>query len=697
MSAENNIVNTLNFAIKTAIYAFTVIAVVMWGRDNVTVNGMFAVTGLTDSMGVVMPSLVMIAFLTHSNMAKRITFNAFMINLIGTLYCGLFIAANNHLPMWLVFHFYLALAAMILFYWSKFRWMGNFARAGDSYRGTRGYQNVNSLRQYGSSTPSPSASSGPAAGGNGYDNVNSLRNNRSDDSNPSISRANFVNKAVMPRYSFRDVVGMDDIKALLSKIGREIKDGSSPEPRNGVLLNGDPGNGKTFIAEAFAGEMNLPIIKATFGGVVSKWVGETTEKLMAVFDDAESQAPCVLFIDEFDSLLINREGVTSPDSEGPKTVDAVLTRLIDIRGKGIVVIAATNFVDRLDKGGIRDGRFDYKIAIPPPDFRARKGLLLRKFAGAGITHVDMKGVDRAAQRWEGFSVARIRGIADESVEMLRENTVDRIDFDSLMKALRNVQGKMGTRLPENAKGLNELCMSGKMKDQLGAIASRMIDIEETEMLGGSVPSGLLFYGPPGTGKSATAIALAKDTKWAFISTSGQSLMSESKEIDRIFKLASDMRPCIVFIDEADDILADRAQSHQYYKANTNKLIQMMEGAAGRMKDVLFIAATNHPQMMDGGAMRGGRFTEKVKFELPDVRMIQSYVSDWMANCQVGFGKDFTAHKAACLLDGEPFANVKEMLQGAINNMIARRARSGGFAEITMADLENAKQVVASNF
>lgn len=483
------------------------------------------------------------------------------------------------------------------------------------------------------------------------------------------------------RYSFSDVVGMQETKERLSSAGREITKPGSKTERNGVLLFGPPGNGKTFMAEALAGELRLPFISVSVGNIASKWVNDTPGIITQVFADAAAQAPCLLFIDEVDSLASKRDSGTT-HQEDQKATNALLTSLVDIRRHGVVVVAATNFIDQLDTAFAREGRFDFKVEVTSPDEPARRHLIKSR----SQKPISVETIDIAVKRWAGFSVSRIAAILAEA----NRDSEPVLTFDGLMKALRRVQGRQA-RLPEGTPSLAQLTLGADHRKQLEGLGNRMIHIMEIEAMGGSVPRGAVFFGPPGTGKSLAARALAKSTGWAFISVSGMDLLADAKKMDAIAAQASDLRPCIVFIDEADDVFKSRRFSSN--APLTNKMLAIMDGSAGQVPDVLFVAATNHIEDMDPAALRGGRFTEKIEFGLPDRMTVQAFVQKWMQSTKAVLAADLTAAAIAPLLEGQPFANLDNILQMAVNCAISRSHGVLPSVVVTMEDLRSAISTV----
>jgi transitional endoplasmic reticulum ATPase len=521
--------------------------------------------------------------------------------------------------------------------------------------------------------------------------------------------------AELSQVSFDDIHGMTDLKnRLLVAISEIIGQYRAPLshtvphsqrqsqlqpnhtvrqklPRNGILLFGEPGNGKTYFVQALAGEIGLPLICVTYGDVASKWVNDTTQNVMKVFQDARAQAPCMLFLDEIDSFIPNRDDASGATDEVTKTTNTILTEMVDLRAKGVVLVGATNFFDNLDRAAIREGRFDFKIEITPPDEQARYAILIDALHQQKTPiPYSPDSVRNVTQRWEGYSVKRIQAVAEEIDTLKKEVYIASIDSRILKIALRRVQGRKG-KLPESTKTLEQLILPEKLRQQLNTIATRMKDVEAIERLGGTVPTGLLLFGQPGTGKTETARSLAKETDFAFLSTTGNDLMNDAKEIDRILKEARDIRPCIIFIDEADDILANRKGSN--VTSVTNKLLTAMDGAGGKIKDIVYIAATNHPDHIDPAALRGGRFTEKLFFPLPDQIGLTSFIQQWIEETRAHFMEDATPESIAGIIGSEvSIADAAAILQEAVNHMIGR-SRGDGIANVTRQDVFEAKSTI----
>ena len=498
-------------------------------------------------------------------------------------------------------------------------------------------------------------------------------------------------RRVHPKTTFKDIFGNADIKARLKEAANAIvaRRADGKTARNGILLSGEPGNGKTAFAEALAGELKLPLFQLSYADVASPWVGEKSSRINAVFAEARANQPCVLFVDEVDSFLESRDGGGGQGvKEDRDVVNALLTLMVEVRKDRVILVAATNHIDRLDGAGIREGRFDFKVEITPPDSEARVGLL--KFGlktNLPKAPVDEALVEAVARRWNGFSVKRILAVTEELPSYLEREGKTQPAFEDFMGALRTLQGRKGTTL-ENVKPMEELVLTPTTRDMLELVAGRMADPEHTESHGGTLPTGVLFYGPPGTGKTATAKALAKAIDWAFLPATGADLARDPKALEKLYAKAKELRPCMIFVDEADELLKSRDYSPN--TEATNKLLTLMDGVNDRVKDVVWVAATNNPEQIDAALLRGGRFTEKVLFERPNAEAMGVYLEQWFASRKVKLGAGLTLAAVGKAVEGESIANAEAVAQAALNRAISRRVTP---VVLCQADLDQAVRTV----
>ncbi len=525
-----------------------------------------------------------------------------------------------------------------------------------------------------------------------------------------------------PTKTFDDIHGMDELKdRMLAHAGPILNyhahdmPAHMPVPRNGILLHGEPGNGKTVLAEALAGELCIAILEVTYGPVASKWIGELPALLTRTFALARASAPCVLFIDEIDSFLKSRDAQSSY-AEMPLVTNVMLTEMVALRRTGVILIGATNYLDLLDTAAVREGRFDFKIEVTPPDQTARIGLLRDGVRKHGQRlQVDDKAMVGVAKRWNGFSVARLNAVCRALPDIARTHHRTLIGHDEWMLALRTVQGQKG-RVAADSRRLKHMVFAPQMRNTIDMIVSRLKNTHTTEARGGTLPTGILFHGSAGTGKTATAQAIAREANWAFLSVAGPDLLVEHGKLDKVFRQAKDLRPAIIFIDEADDLLRERQRSSR--PDMVNKLLATMDGTEEKVKDLVWIAATNHSEQIDPALLRAGRFTEKLLFSPPTLDLCAQHITAWLKRRQVQLGRSDGSERTettsigevrergqrcvsthldeqtmARALHGQPIANVEGVLQHALNVAIHRTGDSTGAVVLEAHDFRQAMQTV----
>ena len=413
------------------------------------------------------------------------------------------------------------------------------------------------------------------------------------------------------------------------------------EAPKGVLLHGPPGTGKTLLAKAVAHETNANFY--TIGGpeIMSKFYGESEERLREIFKKAEENAPAIIFIDEIDSIAPKREEVSG---EVERRVVAQLLSLMDgmsSRGK-VVVIGATNRINAIDPALRRPGRFDREIEIGVPDSEGRLEILQIHTRGMPLE----KDVDLGviANMSHGFVGADLHAVAKEAgiralrkvlpqidlttenipSEILKKIVVTMDDFLSVIKeiepsALREVFVEVPDVNWEDIGGLKDV------KQELQEAVEWPLKYHGLFVHSDATPpKGILLYGPPGTGKTLMAKAAAHESEANFISIKGPELLSKwvgesEKGVREVFRKARQAAPCIVFFDEIDAIAPTRgslgSDSHVTERV-ISQLLTEMDGLEV-LSNVIIIAATNRPDIIDAALLRPGRFDRLLYVPPPD--------------------------------------------------------------------------------
>ena len=420
----------------------------------------------------------------------------------------------------------------------------------------------------------------------------------------------------VPDFTFNDLKGMNDLKVSIveacKNITSEWRSGSMG--KNGILLYGEPGNGKTAFGLAIAGSYKLPFFEIKAANITSQWIGETSRAITESFDFVKRNAPCVLMLDELDSLIADLDKNSNKDQRDIR--NTMLTELVDIRNFDVFVIGATNYFDKLSGAAVREGRFDFKIEVKSPDREARCAII-RQTIGSPV---DDELLNIVSKRYAGFSVKRIMSIAGEAKRFAEGGTLQIQHFSA---GLRKIQGSFGNAL-RDVPGLNELSFNENLRADVDDLVMELSAVDQLLLHGTKPFKGALFVGPAGTGKTAVAKAIAKETNWAFLDVSAPDILADFSLMEETYRKAKDLRPCVVFIDEATDLIKERTISS--HASHTNKLLTIIDGFGEAIPDVVFMAATNHGDDVDEAVAR--RLYRRINFELPDNATRRDVILNW---------------------------------------------------------------------
>ena len=454
-------------------------------------------------------------------------------------------------------------------------------------------------------------------------------------------------QAEAPDITYEDIGGLDDeleqVREMIELPMRhpELFETLGIEPPKGVLLHGPPGTGKTLMAKAVANEIDAYFTDISGPEIMSKYYGESEEQLREVFDEAEENAPAIVFIDEIDSIAPKR-GETQGDVE--RRVVAQLLSLMDgLEERGqVIVIGATNRVDAIDPALRRGGRFDREIEIGVPDKGGRKEILQVHTRGMPL-HEDID-LDQYADSTHGFVGADLESLAKESAmnalrrirpeldlesdeidaEVLEHLEVSEDDFKQALKgiepsALREVFVEVPDVTWEDVGGLEDT------KERLRETIQWPLDYPDVfETLDMQAAKGVLMYGPPGTGKTLLAKAVANEAQSNFISIKGPELLNKfvgesEKGVREVFEKARSNAPTVVFFDEIDSIAGERGGNTTDSGVGERVVSQLLTELDGleELEDVVVIATTNRPDLIDSALLRPGRLDRHVHVPVPD--------------------------------------------------------------------------------
>ncbi|MFH0949520.1 MAG: CDC48 family AAA ATPase, partial [Candidatus Aenigmatarchaeota archaeon] len=452
----------------------------------------------------------------------------------------------------------------------------------------------------------------------------------------------------IPDVTYEDLGGMhEEIIKIREMIELPLKhpeifERLGIEPPKGVLLHGPPGCGKTLLAKAVTNESGARFFVINGPEIMSKFYGESEENLRKIFDEAEKTAPSIVFIDEIDSIAPKREEVRGEVEK--RVVSQILTLLDGLKSRGkIIVIGATNIPNSLDPALRRPGRFDREIEVGVPNTNGRKEILQIHSRGMPLSkEIDLEkiasitygyvGADLAALCKEAamHSLKRVlpdfEAIKEDkpiSQDILKKLVVVSEDFDYAQKmvepsAMREVLIEIPQVKWDDVGGLDDV--KQMLKE---TIEWPLKHSDSFKRLGIKPPVGVLLYGPPGCGKTLLAKAVANESGSNFISVKGPELLSmyvgeSEKHVRDVFRRAKQVAPCIIFFDEIDSFVPKRGASLDTHVSErvVSQLLAEISGLE-ELHNIVVVAATNRPDLLDPAMMRPGRFDKQVLVPTPD--------------------------------------------------------------------------------
>jgi transitional endoplasmic reticulum ATPase len=406
------------------------------------------------------------------------------------------------------------------------------------------------------------------------------------------------------------------------------------EPPKGVLLHGPPGTGKTLIAMAVANESGAHFIAIAGPEIISKYYGESEQKLREKFDEAREKAPSIIFIDELDSIAPKREDVSGEVER--RVVAQLLTMMDGLEERGqVVVIGATNRLDAIDPALRRPGRFDREIEIGVPNEMDRTEIL--RIHTRRMPVAEDVELPKLSQQTHGFVGADLAALAREgAIRALRRYLPDiDLESDEIPAEKLDKMEVLGSDFQEALRDVGPSAMreaflevSHTRWEDIGGLEAEKEEVREAveypltqrarfDRLGIEPPKGVLLYGPPGTGKTLIAKAVAHESGAHFIPVRGPQLLSKwvgesERAVREIFKKARQVAPAIIFFDEIDALTTQRAMesSTRVLENVLNQILTEMDGLV-EMRNVVVMGATNRLDLVDPALLRTGRFDRLV--------------------------------------------------------------------------------------
>ena len=495
---------------------------------------------------------------------------------------------------------------------------------------------------------------------------------------------------IQGKITYEDIGGLEDaiqkIREMIELPIRhpELFERIGIDPPKGVLLHGAPGTGKTLLAKAVAYETDAYFINISGPEIMSKFFGQSEENLRNRFEEAKNNAPSIIFLDELDSIAHKRD--ENKGQVEARVVAQLLSLMDGLEGRGeVIVIGATNKVNNIDIALRRPGRFDREIEIKVPDTKGRYEVLLIHTRGMPLNEdIDLNLI---AEKTHGFVGADIKSLCKEAAMLAIREILPNIDLDKPIP--EEILNKLIIKMTHFITALNSIEPSALREvfvtqptetwEDIGGLEDAKQQLREIiewpfkysgfyKHMKSRPPNGILIFGLPGTGKTLMAKALAHETEVNFISVKGPEFLSKwvgesAKAVREVFRKARTAAPCIIFFDEIDAIAARRStsSSSRVIEQVVAQFLTEMDGLE-ELKDVILIAATNRPDILDPAILRSGRFGRHIEVPLPNKTSRIKIFKIHLANRPIDNNIDI--EKLAERLEGNTGADIKAICEEA---------------------------------
>ena len=522
----------------------------------------------------------------------------------------------------------------------------------------------------------------------------------------------------VPRTTYEDIGGLhEEIQRIREMVELPLRHPElfqrlGIEPPKGVLLHGPPGCGKTLLARAVANESEANFFSINGPEIMSKFYGESEARLREMFQQAQKNSPSIIFIDELDAIAPKREEVTG---EVERRVVAQLLALMDgLTGRGnLIVIGATNRPSALDPALRRPGRFDREIEIGVPDKDARHEILQIHTRGMPLTEgVDLK---KLAAMTHGYTGADLAALGRETAMKALRRYLPEINLEE-ERIPPNVLEKMEIRMEDFTNAYKEITPTAMREvyievptvhwDQIGGLEDVKEELREAvewplknpevfSRMGIRPPKGILLFGPPGCGKTLLARAVATESEANFITIKGPEVFSKwvgesEKAIREVFRKGRMAAPAVIFFDEVDSLVPRRGMGYADSGVTERVISQLLTEMDGilALEDMVVIAATNRPDIVDPAILRPGRFDRLIYVPEPDLKARLEIFK--LYTKEMPLTKDVDLPRLAGMTKSYSGADIEALCREAALNALRKDFKSN---QVTVADFQEAMKKI----